>query len=191
MKIKSLTLIVGLLLLSLPVPAFASTIVWTLVGVTFQNGGTASGTFSTDSATGEVTSFNIKTSAGSVFQAATYDSNNSDIYAAFDNGFSANSFAIAADDLAFLPIVNFAFLNPLTSTGENPLQVSFDLPPAEVAFECSDNTCAVVRYVITGSATGFVEAIPEPSTWAMLILGFVGLGFMSYRSRSKAALLRI
>jgi len=28
-------------------------------------------------------------------------------------------------------------------------------------------------------------ASPEPSTWAMMILGFSGLGFMAYRRKSK------
>ena len=28
--------------------------------------------------------------------------------------------------------------------------------------------------------------VPEPSTWAMMILGFAGVGFMAYRRRSKA-----
>ena len=32
-----------------------------------------------------------------------------------------------------------------------------------------------------------VSAVPEPSTWAMMILGFVGLGFMSYRRKSRPA----
>jgi hypothetical protein len=27
-------------------------------------------------------------------------------------------------------------------------------------------------------------AVPEPSTWAMMILGFAGLGFMAYRRKS-------
>lgn len=27
-------------------------------------------------------------------------------------------------------------------------------------------------------------AVPEPSTWAMIILGFLGLGFMAYRKKS-------
>jgi hypothetical protein len=29
-----------------------------------------------------------------------------------------------------------------------------------------------------------VSAVPEPSTWAMMILGFVGVGFMAYRRRT-------
>jgi hypothetical protein len=33
------------------------------------------------------------------------------------------------------------------------------------------------------------EAVPEPSTWAMMILGFAGLGFMAYRWQSKPALM--
>jgi len=31
------------------------------------------------------------------------------------------------------------------------------------------------------------SAVPEPSTWAMLILGFAGVGFMAYRRREAAA----
>jgi hypothetical protein len=34
-----------------------------------------------------------------------------------------------------------------------------------------------------------VGAVPEPSTWAMMLLGFVGVGFMFYRRKSKPALL--
>jgi hypothetical protein len=33
-----------------------------------------------------------------------------------------------------------------------------------------------------------VAAVPEPSTWAMMILGFAGIGFMAYRRKSKLAL---
>ncbi len=31
-----------------------------------------------------------------------------------------------------------------------------------------------------------VTAVPEPSTWAMMILGFSGVGFLAYRRRNKA-----
>jgi len=33
-----------------------------------------------------------------------------------------------------------------------------------------------------------VSAVPEPSTWAMMILGFAGVGFMAYRRKIKMAL---
>jgi hypothetical protein len=33
-----------------------------------------------------------------------------------------------------------------------------------------------------------IAAVPEPSTWAMMILGFAGIGFMTYRRRKVAAL---
>ena len=41
----------------------------------------------------------------------------------------------------------------------------------------------------TGLVTGFTAAVPEPSTWAMLILGFAGVGFMAYRRKIKPALM--
>ena len=34
-----------------------------------------------------------------------------------------------------------------------------------------------------------VNAIPEPSTWAMLILGFAGIGFMAYRRKSQPSMM--
>ena len=34
-----------------------------------------------------------------------------------------------------------------------------------------------------------VTAVPEASTWAMMILGFMGVGFMAYRRKSKPALM--
>jgi hypothetical protein len=34
-----------------------------------------------------------------------------------------------------------------------------------------------------------VGGVPEPSTWAMMLLGFAGIGFMAYRRKSKPALM--
>jgi hypothetical protein len=41
--------------------------------------------------------------------------------------------------------------------------------------------------VFTGTMTA-ITAVPEPSTWAMMILGFAGVGYMTYRRRKTAAL---
>ena len=35
------------------------------------------------------------------------------------------------------------------------------------------------------------SAVPEPSTWAMLLLGFAGVGFMTYRRKAKPALMAV
>jgi phospholipase/lecithinase/hemolysin len=35
-------------------------------------------------------------------------------------------------------------------------------------------------------AQGFEGAVPEPSTWAMLLVGFAGLGFLGYRRSAQA-----
>jgi hypothetical protein len=35
-------------------------------------------------------------------------------------------------------------------------------------------------------ASSIATAVPEPSTWAMMILGFVGVGFMAYRRKGGA-----
>ena len=39
-----------------------------------------------------------------------------------------------------------------------------------------------------GCSIGVTTSVPEPSTWAMMILGFAGVGFMAYRRKSKLAL---
>jgi hypothetical protein len=44
-------------------------------------------------------------------------------------------------------------------------------------------------YLNQGAGTGTVSAVPEPSTWAMMLLGFAGVGFMAYRRKSKPALM--
>ena len=49
---------------------------------------------------------------------------------------------------------------------------------------------------IGGGTAGYggtlsVAAVPEPSTWAMMILGFFGVGFMAYRRRNQTAAFRM
>jgi hypothetical protein len=42
---------------------------------------------------------------------------------------------------------------------------------------------------ITVDDLGATSAVPEPSTWAMMILGFAGVGFMAYRRKNKPILM--
>ena len=40
-------------------------------------------------------------------------------------------------------------------------------------------------------ALTFTNGVPEPSTWAMIILGFAGIGFMAYRRKNQGSTFRI
>jgi hypothetical protein len=51
---------------------------------------------------------------------------------------------------------------------------SFDLTSSGNSFEAD-------------SFTTEVRGVPEPSTWAMMILGFMGVGFMAYRRKGGSA----
>ena len=69
-------------------------------------------------------------------------------------------------------------------------------PNNDIAFvaRLSVNSCAAgdtachVGTGLVGSGPGVVTPVPEASTWAMMILGFFGVGFMAYRRKGQAAL---
>jgi hypothetical protein len=42
-----------------------------------------------------------------------------------------------------------------------------------------------------GEVRGNIGAVPEPSTWAMMILGCAGVGFMAYRRRNQSTALNV
>jgi hypothetical protein len=42
-----------------------------------------------------------------------------------------------------------------------------------------------------GAPTLVTPGVPEPSTWAMMILGFCGLGFLAYRRKQNGAALAV
>jgi PEP-CTERM motif len=51
------------------------------------------------------------------------------------------------------------------------------------------NFSAVSNGSFAANAVPVTPGVPEPSTWAMMILGFAGVGFMAYRRKSKPALM--
>ena len=55
-----------------------------------------------------------------------------------------------------------------------------------------DNLGLILDNITVDSATPTQTAsVPEPSTWAMLLLGFAGVGFMAYRRKLKPASLAV
>ena len=59
-----------------------------------------------------------------------------------------------------------------------------------------DSTLAIDSLSLTTNTNSFevtniASAVPEVSTWAMLLLGFAGVGFMSYGRRARSASIRL
>jgi len=94
---------------------------------------------------------------------ATYD------FTATGGGFGV-SFPVNNGDETFNQSVQFA-----ATAGDAIRSATFSNDPLQNAFE-------VGRFTVQT-----VAAVPEPSTWAMMILGFAGVGFMAYRHRSRTA----
>jgi PEP-CTERM motif len=72
-----------------------------------------------------------------------------------------------------LTFSSFQFFETFSDTYAAPLQLETRV------YSLSLNSLALTS----------VSSVPEPSTWAMLILGFAGIGFMAYRRKSKPALM--
>jgi len=140
-----------------PMKAYAN-VTWTLEGVTFDDGGTASGTFVTNDL-GRLQTFDIVTTAGSTLGAETYDSNNGGaITQIHTSGFRVNS-----DDGAtnlFLEDVGTDLL-----VGNSP--ITFQTGSLEV-----NNSTFVQRNLTAGGAV--VDA-PEPMSIALLGTGLAGI----------------
>jgi hypothetical protein len=69
----------------------------------------------------------------------------------------------------------------------NARAVSTDLTfPSGIA-----STTLVPSGYFGGNVILEVAAVPEPSTWAMMILGFCGVGFMAYRRKQNGPALRL
>jgi hypothetical protein len=55
-----------------------------------------------------------------------------------------------------------------------------------IAFRlCNQALCDAADFSLVTSDLVVASAVPEPSTWAMLLLGFAGVGFMGYRRSRK------
>jgi PEP-CTERM motif len=97
-----------------------------------------------------------------------------------------------------LPLNDFLFAN--FEVGHAPSTLTFGALPSTYSFGFSNtgtwdyfvevNPFDVGRHTHLPQKLQFnlTAAVPEPSTWVMLILGFAGLGFAAHRRQSKGSL---
>jgi hypothetical protein len=143
--------------------ASASPLTWTLDGVTYEDGATASGYFVIETTTGDMLSWDITTAAGTL-GAYHYDSASSSLFGR--DMFSANSYVIASNAIDLNPYVNLSFASALTAAGTVNFNHSADF---DGSWEC-DN-CATLRFLTAGSVT----AVPEPAPVALFGIALAAL----------------
>jgi hypothetical protein len=85
------------------------------------------------------------------------------------------------------PLEYFGDWTSVSRTGDyDPTVVTGNLLPSStynLIFSAGSDT--QIEFAWIGS-TNYTPAVPEPSTWAMMILGFAGLGWKVYRSRLRS-----
>jgi PEP-CTERM motif len=94
---------------------------------------------------------------------------------------SANSSNYQFETGAQGQIYNLSVIENTPSSGVEYITVynqSYDIYAAPSTYVASGN------YSFASGPT-LAPAVPEPATWAMMILGFCGLGFMAYRRRTN------
>jgi hypothetical protein len=185
MKNKTARLL--LLLLCNAAVMFAVPVRWTLSGVTFADGGTASGSFIFDADTNTFSSVNITTTTTGTFTGQTYiTAVTPESTGLFAVVVTTGAFTTGTPDLFLFPV------SPLTNAGGNRalhVGASPNLDSSEGA--CADPACdapavSPIRQVSAGSLVGSL-AIPAMSPLALVILGVLLSVMASLLIRRSAA----
>jgi hypothetical protein len=97
----------------------------------------------------------------------------------------ANCGAVPCNSFYFTGGSNFLELTTSAGfTGGAVSPFNGSLPSSNSFASIGVNSSSTDSIVTSGSITA-VAAVPEPSTWAMMILGFAGVSFMAYRRSRK------
>src|ERR1700739_5028547 len=135
---------VFILVVTFGVPSIASAdgISWTLTGVTFDDGGTASGSFNYNAVTNTFSSIDITTTAGSAFGGAIYTT----LSGAFPGSSTSTSLFLGRSSGSFtgLPLLLLFFDAPLINSGGTvtaPLTTGLDFGGGEGS--CDNADCSL------------------------------------------------
>ena len=114
--------------------------------------------------------------------------------AAFTRVNGLTAFGLMSVLLDGVVLDSFDFVGPGTSTTlRNTLDFTTNLTAGQHTIQLQATRIfapggGVTSQYFDNVSLDVEAAVPEPSTWAMLILGFVGVGFIAYRRRNGATL---
>ncbi len=104
--------------------------------------------------------------------------------ATFTGDYTTNSFYLFTDTKGDTAQGSFSGINPVVTIG------SFSFPNGVYTAYFSYFGSLVGGGLDNGflaPASLVVTAVPEPATWAMMVLGFFGVGFVAYRRRGGSS----
>lgn len=174
-------------------PAFAVPVVWTVSGVTFDDGGTASGQFIFDPDTKTFGHFSISVAGGNLgsFPAITYDQNNST--PSDDNLSNPQDSVLFELNDASQRTLRMTPVSALSNAGGTIAMNLATSGGGAGGVECFN--CGPFRLITAGN---FIGAPPPPltsvrnapmlSTWAAILLGLTvaAAGLLAGRRKARA-----
>lgn len=161
--------------------ARATPLTWSLEGVQFSDGGTATGSFAFDADTATYGAIDVTTTTGTDFAGASYTA----LAPGLTNVSSAEGLFLTTGtraDLTGTPLFGLLLVGPMTDQG-----VAVPLAGDAAEYTCTDATCRSVnllRMVVAGEVTSSSagqppsQVVPEPSSIAMLSAILFGLGLV-------------
>ncbi len=141
------------------VRANAFPLIYTLVGVTFSDGATASGTFTYDADTGVYSNINISTTTATVRSGATYTMKGASVFSA---PYEVPLVTTNQGDLTGKPFFGLGFTTFLTDAGG---VVTVTGSEASCSNSVCDNVMGPTRYITAGVAVADAPNELLQSSW--------------------------
>jgi hypothetical protein len=122
---------------------------------------------------------------------ATYSTGNQPDGTGVISGSALNGSIIVAGNDGTIDLIDLS--GNIQTIASGGTRLDYTAPDSTNGSLLIDSADLIYRLSCTGCSIGSppVDGVPEPSTWAMMILGFAGVGFMAYRRRQNGTALRL